>query len=98
MPELHTSIVALVSLAAGIASKHPDMGLCQLEKLRALGIREEQITAVVEIARHIRDEAAQKLDVLFDEKANLIEPVELTPGPTGVESCCSTTPGGQACC
>ena len=98
MSELHTSIVALVSLAAGIASKHPDMGLCQLEKLRALGIREEQIAAVVEIARHIRDEAAQKLDVLFDEKASHIEPVELTPDPTPVESCCSTTPGGRACC
>lgn len=36
-PELHSSIVALVSLAARIASKHPDLGLCQLEELRAMG-------------------------------------------------------------
>ena len=40
-PELHSSIIALVSLASGIASKHPDMGLCQLEKLRAMGIPDE---------------------------------------------------------
>ena len=36
-PEPHSSIVALVSLSADIASKHPDMGLCQLDKLRAMG-------------------------------------------------------------
>ncbi len=33
-PQLHSSIVALASLAAGIAAKHPDMGLCQLDKLK----------------------------------------------------------------
>jgi len=57
-PELHSSIIALVSLASGIASKHPDMGLCQLEKLRGMGIPDEQIATVIEIARHIRDKAA----------------------------------------
>ena len=105
-PELHSSIVAMVSLASGIASRHPDMGLCQLDKLRQAGVPEHQIVAVVEIARHIRDEAAQKLDAAFDEKAGL----EI-PGPASAkagslpelkvdtgEACCTPTPGGQSCC
>ena len=68
-PQLHGSIVAMVSLAAGIAAKHPDMGLCQLKKLREMGVPEHHIGTVIEIARHIRDEAAQKLDALFDEES-----------------------------
>ena len=105
-PELHSSIIALVSLASGIAAKHPDMGLCQLEKLRNMGIPDEQIATVLEIARHIRDEAAQKLDAAFDEKAGIALPkpqpaakpampeLKVTTG----ESCCSSTPSGQSCC
>ncbi len=106
-PELHSSIIALVSLASGIAAKHPDMGLCQLDKLRGMGIPDEQIATVIEIARHIRDEAAQKLDAAFDEKAGIALP-EAAPAKqpaampelkveTG-DSCCSTTPSGQRCC
>ncbi len=56
-PQLHSSIVAMISLASGIASKHPNMGLCQLDRLRGARIPEHQIDAVIEIARHIRDEA-----------------------------------------
>lgn len=106
-PELHSSIIALVSLASGIAAKHPDMGLCQLEKLRDMGIPDEQIATVIEIARHIRDEAAQKLDAAFDEKAGIAlpdaKPVENKPAMPALEietgsSCCSTTPSGQSCC
>ena len=105
-PELHSTIVAMVSLASGIASRHPDMGLCQLEKLRDAGVPEHQIAAVVEIARHIRDEAAQKLDAAFDEKADLELPRAVPEKPTGLpelkveagESCCTPTPGGQSCC
>jgi hypothetical protein len=37
-PQLHSSIVAMVSLASGIASNHPDMGQCQLDRLRQAGI------------------------------------------------------------
>ena len=100
MSELHTSIVSLVSLAAGIASNHPAMGQCQLARLRKLGVSEEHIAAVVEIARHIRDEAAQKMDAAFDEaswpdSADSTEPAE--PVASG-ESCCSTTASGQSCC
>lgn len=73
-PQLHSSIIAMVSLASGIASRHPDMGLCQLDKLKAAGIPEHQINAVIEIARHIRDEASQKVDFAFDEKAGLGQP------------------------
>jgi len=105
-PELHSTIVAMVSLASGIASRHPDMGLCQLEKLREAGVPEHQIAAVVEIARHIRDEAAQKLDAAFDEKAELELPRAAPGKPAGLpelkveagESCCTPTPSGQSCC
>ncbi|WP_456388987.1 hypothetical protein [Profundibacter sp.] len=95
-PELHNSIVAMVSLASGIASNHPAMGQCQLERLRGYGVPENQINAVIEIARHIRDEAAEKLDFAFDEKAGATAaPVEAVEG----EACgCSPTPSGQSCC
>jgi SAM-dependent methyltransferase len=72
VPELHASIVALVALAANIAANHPRQGLCQLEKLRDYGIPKAQIDAVIDIARHIRDEAGEKLDLDFDEKAMAI--------------------------
>lgn len=94
-PQLHSSIVALVSLASGIASKHPAMGLCQLEKLRHMGIPESQINSVIEIARHIRDEASERIDLAFDEK------VLGSTTKTEVEeqtSCCSSTASGQSCC
>ena len=105
-PELHSTIVAMVSLASGIAARHPDMGLCQLEKLRAAGVPEHQIATVVEIARHIRDEAAQKLDAAFDEKSRMEAP---RPAPAqerslpelkveAAESCCTPTASGQSCC
>ena len=69
VPELHGSIVALVALAANIAANHPRQGLCQLEKLRDYGVPKAHIDAVIDIARHIRDEAGEKLDAEFDEKA-----------------------------
>jgi hypothetical protein len=85
----------MVSLASGIAANHPAMGQCQLDRLRAAGVPEHQINAVIEIARHIRDEAAEKLDFAFDEKAGMVETVEVADG----ESCgCSPTPSGQSCC
>ena len=31
-PQLHNTIAAMTSLTAGIASRHPGMGLCQLDK------------------------------------------------------------------
>jgi hypothetical protein len=99
-PELHSSIIALVSLASGIAAKHPAMGLCQLDKLRHMGIPDSQIDTVIEIARHIRDEAAQQLDAAFDEKssggASSLEAVAETE--TNGQSCCSSTVSGQSCC
>lgn len=99
-PPLHSSIVSLVSLAAGIAAKHPDMGLCQLDRLRSMGVPQSQIDAVIEIARHIRDEAADKLDAAFDEKAgNKPAGKPLNIKVTADEgSCCSPTPSGQSCC
>jgi len=57
---------------------------------------DHQINAVIEIARHIRDEASEKLDYAFDQKTGMTEPVvEVSEG----ESCgCSPTPSGQSCC
>ena len=45
------------------------MGQCQLDRLRKAGVPRHQIDAVIEIARHLRDEAAQKLDAAFDKCA-----------------------------
>lgn len=110
-PQLHPSIVAMISLASGIASRHPDMGLCQLDRLRSAGIPQHQINAVIEIARHIRDEASQKLDASFDEQSTQTEVVKENEATdccnsasplTAVaeeESCgCTATAGGQSCC
>ncbi len=105
--ELHPSIVALVALSANIASNHPNQGLCQIDKLKGYGVAREQIDAVIDIARHIRDEAAQKLDARFDEAyAAAMAPAKpaIKPDPFAniavVEggACCTPTPSGQACC
>jgi hypothetical protein len=90
MSELHSSIIALVSLASGIASNHPTMGQCQVNRLRHMGIEQDQINAVIEIARHIRDESSEKTDIAFEEGANL--------SPNNTTSNCSTSIAGQACC
>ncbi|MBI1285934.1 MAG: hypothetical protein GC183_16640 [Thiobacillus sp.] len=102
-PQLHSSIVAMVSLAAGIASNHPDMGQCQLDRLRKAGVPQHQIDTVIEIARHIRDEAAQKLDTDFDEAAVVPSKPKVEKGKqvdikaTG-SACCTPTASGQSCC
>ncbi|HUW50496.1 MAG TPA: hypothetical protein VMV75_05725 [Sulfuricella sp.] len=98
--ELHPSIVALVSLAANIAANHPKQGLCQLDKLAQYGVAQEQIDLVVEIARHIRDEAAQSLDASFDDTRRKVHAnsmlASVAVGESGV--CCTPTPGGKSCC
>jgi hypothetical protein len=97
--DLHPSIVALVSLAANIASNHPKQGLCQMDKLKQYGVAQEQIDAVVEIARHIRDEAAQSLDASFDEACRK-ESANARLSAIGVvqSTCCTPTKSGQSCC
>jgi hypothetical protein len=96
---LHPSIVALVSLAANIAANHPKQGLCQVDKLKQYGVAQTQIDAVVEIARHIRDEAAQSLDAGFDaacrkENAN----AGLSTIGIAQSACCTPTQSGLSCC
>ncbi|HHS94341.1 MAG TPA: hypothetical protein ENK63_03245 [Rhodobacterales bacterium] len=86
----------MVSLASGIASNHPAMGQCQLDRLRQAGVPESQIATVIEIARHIRDEATEKLDYAFDQAA-AGEAAAPAPAAEG-EACCSTTASGQSCC
>lgn len=98
--ELHPSIVALVSLAANIAANHPKQGLCQLDRLKQYGVAREQIGMVIEIARHIRDEAGQHLDAAFD--AALAEKFGDTllaaAEPVTQTACCTPTKSGQSCC
>lgn len=104
---LHPSIVALVSLAANIASNHPKQGLCQVDKLKQYGVSREQIDSVIEIARHIRDEAAQTLDASFaNAYAEAMAPAKpkLQVDPFAniavLENtpCCTPTQSGQSCC
>lgn len=97
--ELHPSIVALVSLAANIAANHPKQGLCQMDKLKQYGVAQEQIDAVVEIARHIRDEAGDSLDASFDEACRK-ESAKASLSAIGVVqgACCTPTKSGQSCC
>lgn len=96
--ELHPSIVALVSLAANVAANHPGQGLCQVDKLREYGVASEQIDLVVEIARHIRDEAAQKLDVAFDDALAERRGSTRVAESAKPAACCTPTPGGKSCC
>lgn len=104
MSELHPSIIALVSLAANIAAHHPNQGLCQVDRLREYGVSREQIDTVIEIARHIRDEAAHKLDAKFDEAyAACMAPKKPDPFAQisvvqGGGACCTPTQSGQSCC
>ena len=108
MSDLHPSIVALVSLAANIAANHPKQGLCQVDRLKGYGVSQAQIDTVIEIARHIRDEAGQQLDASFDAAyAEAMQPAKpkLKPDPfaniavvdTG-GACCTPTKSGQSCC
>ncbi|HUW38567.1 MAG TPA: hypothetical protein VMV91_14680 [Rhodocyclaceae bacterium] len=92
---LHPSIVAMVSLAANIAANHPKKGLCQLERLRGYGVSEEQIDMVVDIARHLRDEAGQMLDAEFAIEA---KQVAVPPPPASGAACCTPTAKGNSCC
>ncbi len=102
-PQLHSSIIAMISLASGIASRHPDMGLCQLDRLRHAGVPEHQINTVIEVARHIRDEASEKLDHAFNERSKdrSKEQADMSLSNFKIaeeQSCCSPTPSGQSCC
>ncbi len=108
MADLHPSIVALVSLAANIAANHPKQGLCQVDKLKEYGVARGQIDTVIEIARHLRDEAAQLLDAKFDEAyaecfalAKPKLPVDPFANIAVVQTggaCCTPTKSGQSCC
>ncbi len=97
-PPLHSTIVAMVSLASGIAANHPAMGQCQLDRLRQAGVPEAQIATVIEIARHIRDEAAEKLDFAFDQAAAGAAQASEAAAAEGEACGCSTTASGQSCC
>ena len=94
---LPPAILAMVSLAANIAANHPKKGLCQLERLRSMGVPEAQIDIVVDIARHLRDEAGQIVDSEFNA---VFSPAVTTPVATAATgaACCAPTAKGNACC
>jgi hypothetical protein len=94
---LPPTILAMVSLAANIAANHPKKGLCQLERLRSLGVPEAQIDIVVDIARHLRDEAGQIVDSEFNAVFAPVANVAVAATAT-VGACCVPTAKGNACC
>ncbi len=96
--ELHPSIVALVALAANIAANHPNRGLCQLDRLREYGVPDHHVDTVIEIARHIREEAGQKHDAAFDETRAIGRANSLLAAVPVAGACCTPTPGGKSCC
>ena len=108
MSDLHPSIVALVSLAANIAANHPKQGLCQIDRLKGYGVAQAQIDTVIEIARHIRDEASEQMDAAFDVAyAEAMKPAlpKIKPDPfaniavqSSGGSCCTPTRSGKSCC
>lgn len=94
---LPPAILAMVSLAANIAANHPKKGLCQLERLRSLGVPEAQIDIVVDIARHLRDEAGQIVDSEFNAAFAPAPKAAVAAAATG-GACCVPTAKGNACC
>lgn len=98
---LDPKTLALVSLAANIAANHPKKGLCQLERLRGHGVPESQIDLVVDIARHLRDEAGQMLDhefnAVFTPELPAQAPASLATLPVA-GACCTPTAKGNSCC
>jgi len=106
MPEcaLDRVTLAMVSLAANIAANHPKKGLCQLDRLRSYGVSEEKIAMVVDIARHLRNEAGEILDAEFDRETQAEEAAPAMTAPASLDTlsagacCCSTTAKGNVCC
>ncbi len=94
---LPPEVLALASLAAFIAANHPKKGLCQLEILRNLKVPQAHIDLVVDIARHLRDEAGQIIDSEFDAVYASAEVKAVNVAATG-GSCCTPTAKGNACC
>lgn len=97
---LHPSILALASLAAQVAANHPGLGLCQLDKLKQYGVTKEQIDLVIEIARHIRDEAAMKMEAKFDaayEACWQEQDGSSADAANKAGSCCTPTTGKPCC-
>jgi hypothetical protein len=98
-PELHPSIVALATLAAGVAVGHPTQPRCQLNRLREMGIPESQIATVVELARHVHDEADGRADEDLNAALGAGEASEKAETAGG---CCGSEPQpaktGGSCC
>jgi hypothetical protein len=84
-----------VALHPSIAASHPKQGLCQVDRLRHFGVSQAHIDAAVEIARHIRHEAGEKLDYSFDQA--MAGAVPAAPASDG-GACCTPTALGQSCC
>lgn len=94
---LAPAVLALASLAAFVAANHPKKGLCQLEILRKHNVPQAHIDLVLDIARHLRDEAGQIIDSEFD----VVYATDAKAAPAAVAStgaCCTQTAKGNSCC
>lgn len=89
--------LALASLAAFIAANHPKKGLCQLDILRNLNVPQAHVDLIVDIARHLRDEAGQLIDSEFDAVHVGAAAAAMTAA-TSAGSCCTPTAKGNSCC
>jgi len=92
-----SATLALASLAAFIAANHPKKGLCQLEILRNLNVPQAHVDLIVDIARHLRDEAGQMIDSEFDAVHASSASAAVTATISG-GSCCTSTAKGNSCC
>ena len=90
-------VLALASLAAFVAANHPKKGVCQLEILRKHNVPQAHIDLVLDIARHLRDEAGQIIDSEFDAVYAGGTPAAAAATSSG-GSCCTPTAKGNACC
>ena len=107
---LLTGIVFLMGVVRTFVSPERTRALLSGRRLgvgnvMAASLGEEQIAPVIEIARHIRDEAGRMLDHGFDEGAAIAAVAATTAVPSAPTlevapkaACCSPTVSGKACC
>ncbi|WP_291525168.1 hypothetical protein [Acidithiobacillus sp.] len=65
-PVINPITLALITLSAQVAAQHPGHGKCQLDRLKTLGVAQEDVETVLEIARHIREEVTTRFDEALD--------------------------------
>jgi hypothetical protein len=84
---------------------HAPTGMLIFEQVMYRAANACGLADMIEIARYLRDEAAQLLDARFDEalaqaftpsSQDRLAAISISAAPAG--TCCTPTPSGQACC